>query len=138
MTTEPALTCGAPVVEIVQRPGQRPWLTEPTTVQLITPTLIVTADGRKWNITGRWPLAEGRNSGRRLVSVHDDRAILARAREMLNRVAGHATNLRNLPRSGPEDIVADLASIVRAATEARRDITAALIEARQARNGHKP
>lgn len=129
---------GDRVAEVWHPRAGAPHLGAETTVKLLTPTLIVTADDRKWSIRDRWPLAQGRNSGRILLSVHEEEVLALRARAGLRRVASRATNLEFLARNSPEEIHADLSAIVREAVDAQGQIVKMMREATLARQVRKP
>lgn len=126
------LTVGDPVMELCSYGSRRDWIGEMTEVTQVTATLIVCANGRKYNRTELWPLTSGRNSGRRLVSAHDPRVLVVRAQQHLAAVAQLATNLSRLARTDPVDVVADLASVQRQAHDAHRAVVRLMAAAERA------
>jgi hypothetical protein len=101
----------------------------PTTVQKVTPTLIITADGQRWNRADRWPVIHGRNSRTRILSVHDDEVVFLRAQARLGELAQRADNLYRLNSRGPADAADRLAMLALDAARFEREIYTLMDEA---------
>lgn len=110
------------------RAAARTWDTDsigtPTRIKSITQTLVITADGAKYNRDGLFPVSEGRQSARRLVPAGDPRVLCVQGRAKLREVARQVQNLADLERKDPMDIVGAFAQIVSAAAAARTEYIA--------------
>lgn len=92
-----------------------------THVKTITQTLVITADGARYNRDGLFPVSEGRQSARRLVPPADVRVLCVQGRNRLRELAQHVGNLADLERKDPMDILAAFAQIIRATGAARSE-----------------
>jgi hypothetical protein len=100
------------------------------TVKAVMTTIVLTSDGERYNRASLKPVTEGRFSNRELVPFSDVRVLVVQARERLAEVATLADNLAKLPEHRtPEDILAGLARIIMAASEARRQVVEIMREA---------
>lgn len=120
---------GDPCVEVWDRSFAGPTIAATTTVHQLTQTLVVTADGEKYNRQGLYPIRGGRYSDKQLRSAHDPKVLAIRARDHLREVARYADNLAKLDRRTPEDYMAALAQIIVKADDSRRAVTALMREA---------
>lgn len=99
------------------------------TVSRITQTMVMTSDGERYNRERLHPVSEGRYSDRVLVPFGDPRVLVVLGRGHLAEVARLADNITKLDHKAPEDILAGLARIVMAASEARRQVVEIMREA---------
>lgn len=96
----------------------------PTRVKTITQTLVITADGARYNRAGLFPVSEGRQSARQLVPTSDPRVLCAQGRAHLRDLARQVNNLADIERKDPMDIVGAFAQVVSAAAAARTEYIA--------------
>jgi hypothetical protein len=120
---------GDPCVELWKRSHGTPYVSAMTTVHRLTSTLVVTADGEKYNRQGLYPIKGGRYSSKSLRSAHDPEVLAARAHDHLLGVARLAENLSLLDRRTAEDYVGALAQIIAKADESRRAVVDLMREA---------
>jgi hypothetical protein len=99
------------------------------TVSRITQTLVITSDGERYNRERLHPVSEGRYSDRQLVPFGDPRVLVVLGREQLVGVAKLADNIAKLDHKAPEDVLAGLARIIMAASDARRRVIEIMREA---------
>jgi hypothetical protein len=98
----------------------------------VTDTLVITADGAKYNRESLTPLGQGSGSARRLVPPGDARVLAARGREHLAELASLAANLSDLNYRMPEEVIAALARVITTAHESRVALAALMAEASRA------
>lgn len=112
------------------RPNGRPDRAgDVVTVKAITASMVLTSDGERYNRASLKPVSEGRYSDRQLVPPSDLRVLVVRGRAHLVEVARLADNISKLDHDAPEDILAGLARIIMAASDARRQVVEIMREA---------
>jgi hypothetical protein len=93
------------------------------TVTRVTPSLIVTDDGERYNRFSHRPYSEGPSSNRELVSASDPRVLVARGHALIGAVAQTAENLAKLDHRSVEDVMAALSEILMSTSVARQSVT---------------
>jgi hypothetical protein len=103
-----------------------------TTIEKITKTQIITADDTRYNREGLWPIAAGRYGRRELVSIHDPRVVIWRAKTRIRALAEQAANLDKIERKTPAEVLDDAAVLRRAAADLYVDVARMLGDADRA------
>ncbi len=112
---------GDPAIEL--RAAGRTWETDTigalTTIRTVTQTMVITADGGRYNRDGLFPVSEGRQSARKLVPPSDPRVLCVQGQRSLAELARQVENLARLERKDPMDVVAAYARIITETAAAR-------------------
>ncbi len=126
----------APAVElrISSRHSEPDRVGGPVVITDVTPTLVITSDGERYNRASLRPIREGRTSPRVLVPPTDNRVLCVEARKMLAELARVADNQAALGFTDPETYVGSLARMVVLSTDAHRRLLALLRDASRGEN----
>jgi hypothetical protein len=107
---------------------ERDRLGKAITVTKVTPSLVTTSDGERYNRFSLRPVTQP-TSARELASVTDVRVLTARGREHLSGVAETARNLSTVPLRRPDEALVALEQIIMAAKVAHHAVSELMAEA---------
>jgi hypothetical protein len=103
---------------------------ETVTVTKVTPSLVTTSDGERYNRFSLRPVTQP-TSARELASVTDVRVLTARAHDHLAAVANTARNLSTVPLRRPDEVLIALEQIIMAAKVAHHAVSTLVAEAQE-------
>jgi hypothetical protein len=115
-------------VDLKVRTFERDRLGRIVTVRQVTPTLVVTSDGERYNRKTMRPVTQP-ISARELASPTDVRVLTAQSREHLSGVAETARNLSIVPLRQPYEALLALEQIIMAAKIAHGAVSELMAEA---------